>query len=140
MPDGEAVVLPMAAIRGLAADADPRVRRAAYDAEMAAWPTVAVPCAAALNGVKGEATIVNRRRAWADPLDASLFANSVSRATFDAMQAAVGQSLEDFRGWMRTKAALHGHAGALPWHDLIAPLPFAASAISWEQGLAIVRH
>ncbi len=60
MPDGTTPVLPMAAIRGLATDADPRVRRAAYDAEMAAWPTVAVACAAALNGVKGEATIVNR--------------------------------------------------------------------------------
>jgi len=131
--------LPMAMVRGLASDPDSSVRRAAYHAELAAWPTVAVTCAAAINGVKGEAVIVNRRRAWSDPLDASLFANSVSRATFDAMDAAITDALPDFRGWMRTKARLHGHDGALPWWDLVAPLPDAASQISWDAGLDIVR-
>ena len=78
--------LPMAAIRGLATHVDPAVRRAGYDAERAAWPTVSLICAAAMNGVKGEVDIVNRRRGWSSPLDASLFANSVSRPTFEAMQ------------------------------------------------------
>ena len=117
----------MAAVRGLATDADPAVRHAAYDAELRAWPTVAVACAAAMNAVKGEANAVNRRRGWQTPLDASLFANNVSRATFDAMQAAVDAALPDFRRWMRTKARLHGHDGALPWYDLFAPLPFGTS-------------
>jgi len=139
MPDGATEVLPMAAVRGLASHANPAVRKAAYDAELAAWPTVAVVSAAALNGVKGEANIVNRRRGWASPLDASLFGNNVSRPTFDAMQAAVTDSLPDFRSWMRSKARLHGHDGPLPWHDLFAPLPFAPSAISWDDGIAIVR-
>jgi pepF/M3 family oligoendopeptidase len=132
--------LPMPAVRGLATHADPAVRRAAYDAEMAAWPSVAVPCAAAMNGVKGEANVVNRRRQWASPLDASLFANSVSRATFDAMQAAIVDSLPDFRRWMRTKARLHGHGDAgLPWWDLVAPLPIADGSVSWDEGMDIVR-
>jgi oligoendopeptidase F len=132
--------LPMPAVRGLATHADPAVRRAAYDAEMAAWPSVAVPCAAAMNGVKGEANVVNRRRRWASPLDASLFANSVSRATFDAMQAAIVESLPDFRRWMRTKARLHGHGDAgLPWWDLVAPLPIADGSVSWDEGMDIVR-
>lgn len=139
LPEGTAR-LPMAAVRGLANDPDPAVRRAAYDAELVAWPSVAVPCAAAINGVKGEAVVVNRRRAWADPLDASLFANSVDRATFEAMDAAISAALDDFRGWMRTKARLHGHDGALPWWDLVAPLPSSDSAISWDDGLGIVRH
>ena len=65
----------MPAVRGLATHADPAVRRAAYAAELDAWPRVAVPCAAAMNAIKGEANIVNRRRRWASPLDASLFAN-----------------------------------------------------------------
>jgi oligoendopeptidase F len=131
--------MPMAAVRGLASHAEPAVRKAAYDAEMTAWPSVAVVCAAALNAVKGEAITVDRRRHWESPLDASLYANSVGRKTFDAMQAAVTASLADFRGWMRAKAALHGHIGPLPWYDLIAPLPVAPSAISWEDGLDIVR-
>jgi oligoendopeptidase F len=136
---GGAETMPMAAIRGLATDADPHVRQAAYEAEMRAWPTVTVACAAAMNAVKGEANTVNLRRGWDSPLDASLFANNISRATFDAMQSAIDASLPDFRRWMHTKARLHGRPSALPWYDLFAPLPFAPSAISWTDGLGIVR-
>ena len=107
---------------------------------MQVWPTVAVVCAAALNGIKGEANVVNARRHWASPLDAALFANNVSRPTFDAMQAAVDASLNDFRRWMRVKSTLHGHSGALPWRDLRAPLPTAPASITWDQGLGIVRN
>lgn len=139
MPDGTNPSLPMAAIRGMASNPDPAVRRAAYDAEMTAWPQVATSVAAAMNGVKGEANVVNRRRGWASPLDASLFANSVGRPTFEAMQQAVVESLPDFRRWMRMKARLHGHEDGLPWWDMFAPLPFAPSAISWQDGLGIVR-
>ena len=140
MPDGTEPVLPMAAVRGLATHGDAAVRQAAYDAEMRAWPTVAVACAAAMNSIKGEANAVNRRRGWASPLDASLFTNSVGRATFDAMHDAIVSSLPDFRRWMRAKAALHGHTGALPWRDLFAPLPFAPASITWDDGVEIVRN
>ena len=131
--------MPMPAVRGLATDADPAVRRAGYDAEMRAWPQVATSCAAAMNAIKGEANIINRRREWRAPLDASLFANSVSRATFDAMQSAIIASLPDFRAWMRTKARLHGHTGPLPWWDLMAPLPVADNSITWNESLDLVR-
>jgi pepF/M3 family oligoendopeptidase len=138
LPDGPAT-LPMPAVRGLATDPDVAVRKAAYDAELEAWPRVATACAAAINAIKGEANVVNRRRGWPSALDASLFSNSVSRTTFDAMQSAIDASLPRFRSWMRTKARLHGHAGALPWWDLMAPLPVAPGRISWEEGLGIVR-
>jgi pepF/M3 family oligoendopeptidase len=117
------------------------VRRAAYDAEKRAWPTVEVPVAAAMNAIKGEAIALNRRRGWSSPVDASLFANSVSRPTFEAMQSAVTSSLPDLRRWMRTKASLHGHPReqGLPWWDLVAPLPSAAAAVSWDEGVDVVR-
>ena len=140
MPDGSSPSLAMAAVRGMASHADPDVRKAAYDAELATWPTISATCAAAINGVKGEANVVNQRRGWATPLDASLFSNSVSRATFDAMQAAVVASLPDFRRWMHRKAGLLGYSGPLRWYDLFAPLPFAAPQISWADGLGIVRN
>ena len=63
LPDG-AERLPLTAVRGLATDPDPVVRRAGYDAELRAWPTVEVPVAAAMNAIKGEANTVNRRRHW----------------------------------------------------------------------------
>jgi pepF/M3 family oligoendopeptidase len=133
--------LPMPAVRGLATDPDPAVRRAAYDAELRAWPTIEVPVAAAMNAIKGEANALDRRRRWQSPLDASLFANNTSRPTFDAMQAAVSAALPDLRRWMRTKAALHGHdpAVGLPWWDLVAPLPFAGAEMSWDEGVDVVR-
>ena len=131
--------MPMAVVRGLATDPDPAVRKAAYDAEMRAWPTVSVACAAAMNSIKGEANVVNKRRAWSSPLDASLYANSVSRATFDAMQSAVHASLGDFRRWMRVKGRLHGDANGLSWWNMFAPLEFSPSTISWDEGISLVK-
>ena len=140
LPEGTST-LPMPAVRGLATDPDPQVRRAAYEAELEAWPTIEVPVAAAMNAIKGEAIALNRRRHWSSPVDASLFANSVSRPTFDAMQSAVAASLPDLRRWMLTKASLHGHADrALPWWDLVAPLPATTGSISWDDGIDVVRH
>ncbi|MGB3735164.1 MAG: hypothetical protein WA964_09440, partial [Ilumatobacter sp.] len=138
LPDGSQQ-MPINAIRGMATDEDADVRKAAYEAELVAWPTIEVPVASAMNAIKGEANIVNRRRNWTSPLDASLFANSVSRATFDAMQSAVTASLPDFRRWMKAKARLHGHAGALPWWDLVAPAPVASGGVTWDEGLDVVR-
>ena len=137
--DGRTETMPMPAVRGLGTSPDPKVRKAGYDAEMQAWPRVCTPVGAAMNAIKGEANVINRHRKWESPLDASLFANSVSRATFDAMQAAVTEALPDFRRWMRTKAQLHGHTGGLPWWDLEAPLPHVASSISWTDGVDWVR-
>lgn len=138
LPDG-AKELPMAAVRGMASNPDVRVRKAAYEAEMRAWPTVGTACAAAMNAIKGEANTINRRRHWQSPLDASLYANSVSRATFDAMQAAVHASLPDFRRWLRVKGKLNGEPNGVSWWNLLAPLPFAPSNISWDAGVQLVR-
>ena len=137
-PDGTKT-LPMAAVRGLATHADPLVRRAAYDAEMTAWPKVSVACAAAMNSIKGEANIVNRRRNWRSPLDASLYGNSVSEATFSAMQSAILDSLPDFRRWMRMKGRLHGDKAGLAWWNLFAPLEFTSNQLSWDEGISLVK-
>ncbi len=139
-PDGRSEALPIHAVRGLATHSDGAVRRAAYDAEVVAWPTVAVPLAAAMNAIKGEAVTVNRRRRWDDPLDASLFANAVDRPTFDAMQAAVTASLPDFRRFLRAKARLHGYEGGLRWWDLFAPAPVEGPVVGWASGSGIVKR
>ncbi len=146
MPNGDIETMSMPAVRGLATSADPAVRRAAFDAELQAWPTVATPVAAAMNSIKGEANTLNRRRAWDSPLDVSLFGNAVSRPTFDAMHEAVTDSLPDFHRWMKIKAKIHEQAGepsngeGLAWWDLVAPLPNAGHAVSWDDGIATVRN
>jgi oligoendopeptidase F len=131
--------MPMAAVRGLATDSNLAVRRAAYEAEMHAWPKVAVACAAAMNSIKGEANTINKRRQWKSPIDASLYSNSVSHATFAAMQSAISTSLPDFRRWMRVKAQLHGDTNGLSWWNLFAPLHISPGAISWDEGIGLVK-
>ena len=131
--------MPMAAIRVLSTDPDLNVRKAAYEAEMRAWPTIAVACAAAMNSIKGEANVVNRRRKWKQPLVASLYSNNVSLATFNAMQSAVHALLPAFRRWMRVKAKLVGDTNGLSWWNLAAPLSISPGPISWDQGISLVK-
>jgi pepF/M3 family oligoendopeptidase len=139
---GSVQALPITVVRNLATDADAGTRRRAYAAELASWETVAVPCAAALNSIKGEANTVNNRRRWADPIEPVLHANSVDRPVFDAMQAAVVASLPDWHRYLQAKARLLGSAGSnggLPWWDLFAPVgdPTAA-AVGWDDATATV--
>lgn len=136
--DGES--MPINAVRGMAGDPSEAKRSSAYDAEMVAWNTISTPVAAAMNAIKGDANSVNRRRNWDSPLDASLFANSVSRPTYDALTAAVDDALPDFRRWMRIKAEMHEprDGGGLAWWNLIAPLPGVDAALSWDDGIEIV--
>ncbi|MFN8038273.1 MAG: M3 family oligoendopeptidase [Acidimicrobiales bacterium] len=139
-PDGDEV-LPMSVVRGRATHPDPAVRRAAYEAELVAWPTVAVPLAAALNGAKGETGVLNRRRGWPDDLAPALAANHVDAAVLDAMTGAVVDALPAFRAHLRTKAAALGHpAGAgLPWWDLLAPVGSGPASVEWGEAVARVR-
>lgn len=134
--DGERV--PMAMARGLATHPDAARRRAAYEGELAAWETVAVPLAAALNGAKGEQAVLNRRRGFTDDLEPALRVNNVDRVTLDAMNEAVVDSLPAFRRYFRAKAGLLGHAGGLPWWDLFAPVG-AAGERSWDDATQLVH-
>jgi oligoendopeptidase F len=137
--DGEE--LPITAVRNLAFDPDAGVRRRAFDAELAAWDSVSVSLAAALNGVKGQAATLNRRRGWADDLEPALFFNSVERPALEAMQRAVVASFPDFERYLGAKATLLGHTdGGLPWWDLFAPIDDAAvSSTTWNEATSLVR-
>jgi pepF/M3 family oligoendopeptidase len=135
--DGAHERIPMALARGLATHPDAARRRAAYEGELAAWATVAVPLAAALNGAKGELAVLNKRRGFADDLEPNLRANNVDRATLDAMTEAVVASLPRFRMYFRAKAALMGHANGLPWWDLFAPVG-KAGEVTWGGATGLV--
>lgn len=137
--DGE--VLPITAVRNLAFDADAGVRRRAYEAELEAWDTVAVTLAACMNGVKGQASVLNRRRGWPDDLAPVLFRNNVEAETLDAMQRACLAAMPDLRRYLKAKARLLGHPedSGVPWWDLFAPVGDpAASATEWDAATAAV--
>jgi len=118
---GKPAPLPMSAVRALAHDPSPDVRKAAYEAELKGWERAAVPLAAALNGIKGEVHTLNRRRGFTDDLEPALFANNIDRPTLDAMHAACREAFPDFRRYLRAKARRLGKR-SLPWYDLFAPV------------------
>jgi pepF/M3 family oligoendopeptidase len=135
--DGE--TLPITVVRSMATHPDARTREAAYRAEVDTWRQAAVPLAAALNAIKGEANVVNRRRGWTDALDPALWANGVDRRTLDAMQEAAVASFPDFRRYLAAKSRLLGHDAALPWWDLFAPVG-PATRVGWDTAVDAVER
>jgi oligoendopeptidase F len=138
-PDGERE-LPMSAVRATARNPDAALRAAAYAAEVPAWETVGVPLAAAMNSIKGEVGILNKRRGYPDALEPTLEAANMDRATLEAMQAACVKSFPDFRRYFRAKAKLLGYGadsrdGGLNWSDLFAPVGQSGSrSWNWSEG------
>ncbi len=117
---GEEITLSSA--RNLAYDPDPEVRRAAYEAELKAYPKVETAVAFALNSIKlqviGEAT----RRGYASPLAKALDNSAMKQETLDALLTAMKEYMPAFRKYLRAKAKALGHEGGLPWYDLFAPM------------------
>ena len=119
-------------------DRGDRVSRArAYEEDRASWEEIAVPLAAALNGIKGTVTTLAMRRGWASPLDAALFDHDIDRAVLDAMLVAVRAALPDFRRYLRAKARALG-VPTLAWYDLDAPLGPASMAWEFDDAACLV--
>lgn len=117
--DGEE--MPITKVRNLYFHPEEEVRKKAYEAELKAWEAHEVPLAFALNGVKGEASVLNRRRGYRDDLEPTLHENRITRKALKAMQEAVGESLPLFRRYFLLKARALGKE-RLDWWDLFAPL------------------
>ncbi len=120
--DGEKKQLPLSAVRGMANSPDADVRKAAYEAEIAAYPKMEIPMAACLNGIKGEARTLCELKHYDSVLDMALDTANMDRATLDALLQAMEESLPMFRRYLRLKAKLLGYEGGLKWYDLFAPV------------------
>ncbi|MCE5342746.1 MAG: M3 family oligoendopeptidase [Eubacteriales bacterium] len=114
--------LPLPAVRGMAHDPDPDVRKRAYEAEMAAYPKVALPMAFCLGGMKGEAITMCEAKGYPDVLTQQLEESRMDKETMDAMLEACREALPDMRRYLRAKARLLGHKDGLPFYDLFAPV------------------
>ncbi len=114
--------LPLSAVRNLAYDPDPLVRKDAYEAELASYVKVEIPMAACLNGIKGEALTVTKAMGFDSVLDRTLFYSHMDRETLDAMLTAMREALPAFRKYLRKKGELLGHKNGLPFYDLFAPI------------------
>ena len=130
--DGATQRLPMPALINLRTHPEEAVRRRAHEAEMREWEKVREPLAACMNGVKGAAMALNRRRGRTDCLHAPIDQSRIDRTTLDALLAAMKDSEPVFTRYFRAKAARLGKE-RLAWWDLFTPSGKTGRAIGWDQ-------
>ncbi len=128
--NGKVEELPITVVRNLCYDADPALRERAYRAELRGWESIRTPIAAAMNGVKGTALTLAKRRGRESVLAAALDDNRIDRATLDAMLGAIREALPIFRRYLHSKARKLGQE-RLAWWDLFAPLGTAEAHFNW---------
>ncbi len=125
-------------IRNLAYSGDPAVRKAAYEAELKAYPKIAEPGAFAMNSIKQQVLTECSLRGFASPLEQTLHVSRMQRATLDAMLEAIHDYLPRFRAYMRRKGACLGHDNGLPWYDLFAPMGASSRTYSVPEAKEIL--
>jgi len=130
--DGKVEKMPMPALINLRSHPDEATRRRGYEAENKAWEEVKETLAACLNGVKGEANTLNKRRGRKDAVHSSLEAARIDRKTLEAMLAAMEGSFPMFRKYFKAKAQKIGKE-KLAWWDVFAPLGKTDKVYSFEE-------
>ncbi len=114
--------LNLSAVRNLAYDPDPAVRKDAYDAELACYDKVKDGVCFALNNLKLQVNTECELRHADSPLDMTLRQSRMQRSTLEAMIAAIEEKLPMFWKYLKAKAKVLGYEGGLKWWDLFAPM------------------
>jgi len=135
--DGEIKRLPSPALINLRSHSDGETRKRGYEAEDKLWTTLKVPLAAALNGIKGEVNVLNRRRGREDAVHSAIDAAHIDRQSLDAMLGAMHDSFPMFRRYFKAKAKYLGKE-KLPWWDLFAPVGEIKSDYNYEEAKGII--
>ncbi len=140
-PDGRVERVPMAQRRSLMADADRRVREAAFTGGNRAWADVGDVVGAAINHIAGTRHTLGARRRQ-QVIDVALHDAALSRRTLDAMMESVKSGAPLARRGLRLKARAMGQE-AIAWFDLEAPIPVrgevAPARLTWDEGRELVR-
>ena len=123
----------LSAIRNMAYDPDPAVRKAAYEAELACYDRIKDAVAFALNSIKLETISDCQLRGYESPLARTLKHSDMKRETLDAMLGAMDEYLPKFWQYMKAKAKAMGHENGLPWYDMFAPMGNATSKFTTQE-------
>jgi len=122
----------LSAIRNLAHDADPAVRKAAYEAELQCYDRIKDAVAFSMNSIKLETINECQLRGYESPLDRVLKGSYMKRETLDAMLSAMDEYLPKFWQYLQVKAKALGHEKGLPWYDLFAPMGASSTKFTAE--------
>lgn len=109
-------------IRNLAYDPDPKVRKSAYEAELACYEKIKDAVAYSLNSIKMQAISECELRGFDSVLDKTLYTSRMKKETLDALLEAIEEYLPKFHEYLRLKGKALGHDNGLPWYDLFAPM------------------
>ena len=127
---GSTINLP--SVRNLAYDADPGVRKDAYEAEIACYERIRDAVAFSLNSIKLETISDCKLRGYASPLDRTLENSLMKKETLEAMLSAMDDYLPKFWQYLKAKAKALGHENGLPWYDLFAPMGSSSTKFTVE--------
>ena len=128
---GETITL--SAVRNLAYDPDPAVRKEAYEAELACYDRIKDSAAFAMNSIKLETISDCQLRGYESPLARTLIHSDMKKETLDAMFAAMDDALPKFWEYLKVKAKALGHENGLPWYDLFAPMGRSAGKYTTQE-------
>lgn len=131
--DYEGKTVTLSEVRNMAYSPEAKVRKAAYEAELAAYEQIADSLAFALNNIKAQVTMMSGKRGYESPLAMTLEQSRMSRKTLDAMMEAIKEYLPVFHKYLRKKAEMLGYQKGLPWYELFAPLGKADKTYTIEE-------
>ena len=135
--DGKTEELPITVVRNLCFDPDPAVRERAYRTEIKGWESIRTTVAACMNGVKGTALTLAKRRGRESVLDIALEDNRIDQPTLDALLDAIREFFPLFRRYLAAKARKLGKK-QLPWWDLFAPMGKSETRFSWSAARSFI--
>lgn len=130
--------IPLSAARALAYDADPDVRREAYEAEIASYKKIELPMSFCLNNIKAEGQTMAELKGYKDVLEMTLAESRMSEKTLNAMWTAIREALPELREYFKAKARLLGHNNGLPFYDLFAPIGASTRTYTLEEARDIL--
>ncbi len=140
LPGRDEAEYPLTELRNLQSDADPDLRRAAFEAELELLDQNVVAYAAAMNSIKAQVNETTQRRGWDTALDEALFSSHITRKSLEAMQRACREQFPVFRRYLKAKAKFLGK-DTLAWSDLLAPVTVGTPRhFSWSDTTEFVTE
>lgn len=138
--DYEGKQISLSDVRNLAYDADPAVRKAAYEAELAGYEKIKDSVAFSLNSIKMQANSECELRGYDSVLDKSLYQARMKKETLNAMWEAIEEYLPKFHEYLKWKAKVLGYEKGLPFYDLFAPMGHSDKKYTIEEAKSYLMN
>ncbi len=124
-------------LRALAFSPRRDIRKRAYQKELELLEQQALPLSFCLNGIKGSALTLYKKRNYSDAVSCALDASRITREVLDALISSIEESLPLFNRYFKAKAAALG-LESLSFYDLFAPLGVQEKSYSFAEAKELI--